>query len=50
MIILSLYLSPNLQESDGGAIHRANNFPDLLPEMQKYCCPLEVFYFDFLEM
>ena len=31
---------PDSQESDGGAIHRASNYPDLLPEMPRYCCPL----------
>ena len=31
---------PDSQESDGGAIHRVSNYPDLLPEMPKYCCPL----------
>ena len=31
---------PDSQESDGGAIHRVSNYPDLLPEMLEYCCPL----------
>ena len=31
---------PDSQESDGGAMHRVSNYPDLLPEMPKYCCPL----------
>ena len=39
-----LYIySPESQESAGGAIHRASNYPDLLPEMPRYCCPLEIF-------
>ena len=33
---------PDLQESDGGAIHRVSNYPDLLPEMPRYCCPLVI--------
>ena len=33
---------PDSQESVGGAIHRASNFPDLLPEIPMYCCPLEI--------
>ena len=33
---------PDSQESDGGAIHRVSNYPDLLPEMPRYCCPLVV--------
>ena len=33
---------PDSQESDGGAIHRVSNYPDLLPEMPRYCCPLLV--------
>ena len=39
---------PDLHESDGGAMHRASNYHDLLPEAPKYCCPLEIFYFVFL--
>ena len=27
---------PDSQESDGGAIHRVSNYPDLLPEMPRY--------------
>ena len=30
---------PDSQEGDGGAIHRVSNYPDLLPEMSRYCCP-----------
>ena len=33
---------PNSQESDGGAIHRVSKYPDLLPEMPRYCCPLVI--------
>ena len=33
---------PDLQESDGGAIHRVSNYPDLLSEMPRYCCPLVI--------
>ena len=33
---------PDSQESDGGAIHRVSNYPDLLPEMPSYCCPLVI--------
>ena len=29
---------PDSQESEGGAIHRVSNYPDLLPEMPRYCC------------
>ena len=28
----------DLQESDGGAIHRVGNYPNLLLEMPRYCC------------
>ena len=31
---LYIYLSDS-QESDGGVIHRASNYPDLLPEMPR---------------
>ena len=38
-----LYIfSPDSQESDGGAIHRVSNYPDLLPKMPRYCCPLVI--------
>ena len=33
---------PDSQESDGDAIHRVSNYPDLLPEMPRYCCPLVI--------
>ena len=33
---------PDSQESDGGAIHRVSNYPDLLPEMPRYCCLLVI--------
>ena len=33
---------PDSQESNGGAIHRVRNYPDLLPEMPRYCCPLVI--------
>ena len=33
---------PTTQESAGGAIHMASNYPDLLPEMPRYCCPFEI--------
>ena len=44
---LYIYL-PDLQESNESALHRASNYPDLLPEMQRYCCPVEIFNFIFL--
>ena len=40
-IYLYIY-PPDSQESDGGAIHRASNYPDLLPEIRRYCCPLVI--------
>ena len=43
-IYFYLYIyPPDSQESDGGAIHRVSNYPDLLPEMPRYCCPLVIF-------
>ena len=38
---------PDSHESDGDATDKANNYPDLLLEMPKYCCPIENFYFVF---
>ena len=35
---------PDSQESDGGVIHRAGNYPGLISEMPRYCCPVETFY------
>ena len=41
--LFSFYIyPPDSQESDGGAIHRVGNYPDLLPEMPRYCCPLVI--------
>ena len=45
LILFFFYLSiypPDSQESDGGVIHRVSNYPDLLPEMPRYCCPLVI--------
>ena len=40
----NLYIyPPDSQESAGGAIHRAINYSDLLPEMPRYCCLLVIF-------
>ena len=33
---------PDSQEGAGSAIHRASNYPDLLPEMPRYCYSLEI--------
>ena len=33
---------PDSQESDVALIHRVSNYPDLLPEMPRYCCPLVI--------
>ena len=33
---------PDSQESAGGAIHKVSTYPELLPEMLIYCCPLEI--------
>ena len=33
---------PDSQESDRGAIRRVSNYPNLLPEMPRYCCPLVI--------
>ena len=43
VLFIYLYINPpNSQESDGGAIHRVSNYPDLLPEMPRYCCLVEI--------
>ena len=34
---------PDSQESDGGAVHRVGNYPNLLPEMPRYCFPLVIY-------
>ena len=33
---------PDSHESNGGAIHRVSNYPDLLPEIPRYCSPLVI--------
>ena len=30
------------------ALYRASNYPELLPEIPRYCFPVEIFYFGFL--
>ena len=45
--ILSLFFPPGSKESDDNAICEANNYTDLLPEMPRYCCWVEIFYFGF---
>ena len=43
LLYIFLYIyPPDLQESDGGAIHRISNYPDLLLEILRYCCPLVI--------
>ena len=42
-VFFYLYIyPPDSQESDGGVIHRVSNYPDLLPEMPRYCCTLVI--------
>ena len=49
LFLFYLYIyPPDSQKSDGGAIHRANNYLNLLSEMPRYCCLLQIFYFSFL--
>ena len=33
---------PDSQKSNGGAVHRVSNYPDLLPEMLRYFCLLVI--------
>ena len=43
-ILFHLYIClPDSQESVGGALHNANNYRDLLPEMPRYCYPVIIF-------
>ena len=43
IFLFYLYIyPPNSQESDEALIHRVSNFPDLLPEMPRYCCLLVI--------
>ena len=46
--ILSLYLLLDSKKSDEGANTWESNYPDLLPKMLRYGCPIEIFYFGFL--
>ena len=47
-LFLSLHSSPAWQKSVGSVILRTSNFSDLLLEMPRYCCPVEIFHFGFL--
>ena len=41
IVYFYLYIyPPDSWESDGDSIHRVSNYPDLLPKMPRYCCPL----------
>ena len=42
-----IFHSLDLQESVEDAIHRASNYPDLLPKIPRYCSPVGSFYFYF---
>ena len=38
IFLFYLYIyPPDLQKSDGGVDHKVSNYPDLLPEMPRYC-------------
>ena len=43
---------PDSQQSDGGVIHRASNYPDLLSKMPRCYCSVEFFIwiFSFIEI
>ena len=45
-----LYLPADTQESVEGAIHKASKQLDLLPKMSRYCCPVEINFFSFIEI
>ena len=34
-----------MSESNGGTIHGASNYPDLLPEIPRYSCLVEIFFY-----
>ena len=46
-LFLCLYYPPDSQERVEGAIHRASNYPDLLPEMPRYLCPNKILFWFF---
>ena len=48
LFILSLYfILLTGRKATEMLIHRTSNYPDLLFQMPKYCCPVEIFYLFF---
>ena len=41
-ISIFIFLIP--RKATEALIYRASNYPNLLPEMPRYCCPLKIFY------
>ena len=48
-ILFHLYVySPDSKKSVGDVVPWASNYSDLLRKISKYCCPVEMFYLNFL--
>ena len=45
---ISIFIFLTRRKATEMLIYKASNFPDLLPKMPKYCCPVELFNFNFL--
>ena len=39
---ISIFILLTCRKAAKAQIHRVSNYPDLLPEMPRYCCPLEI--------
>ena len=41
-IFISIFILLTRRKATEALIHRVSNYPDLLPEMPRYCCPLVI--------
>ena len=39
---ISIFILLSCRKATEALIHRVSNYPDLLPEMPRYCCPLVI--------
>ena len=44
---ISIVILLTRRKATEALIHRVSNYPDLLPEMPRYCCPVEIFMWFF---
>ena len=50
LYFISSHVYPSDSQESVAAAIRASNFPGLVSERPRYCCPVEIFYFGFIEV